>query len=143
MSDEENKALVRRSWGDLFAAKDFTLVEALVAPDFVWHGGNRTPMGRDDGWKARLGPFLAAFPDAAWVADDQLAQGDRVATRWTASGTHLANFRDVPPTGRRVVVSGMVISRIANGQVAEEWETVDWLGLLDQLGATAARAQEG
>ena len=68
----------------------------------------------------------------------QIAEGDWVATRWTASGTNRGKLFDAPPTNRPVTVEGIVFSRIADGQIAEEFECYDALGMMRQLGAVKA-----
>ena len=66
--------------------------------------------------------------------DDQLAEGDKVATRWTARGTHAGEIAGIGPTGKDVTVTGLTISRFAGGKVVEQWTTWDTLGMLVQLG---------
>jgi len=69
--------------------------------------------------------------------DDMVAEGDKVATRWTMRARHTGHFMGVAPTGRELAFSGTVIDRFVDGKVVEAWETVDMLGLMRQLGATA------
>ena len=76
----------------------------------------------------------AAFPDLHAVIHEQIAEGDKVMTRKTFCGTHRGEFRGVSPTGRQVSID---IVRIANGQMVEHWSAIDWLGLMQQLEATA------
>jgi predicted ester cyclase len=73
--------------------------------------------------------------------DDQFAEGDKVATRWTARGTHTGEIAGIAPTGRDVTVTGLTISRFASGKVVEEWSTWDTLGMLVQLGVIPAPAR--
>jgi predicted ester cyclase len=75
-----------------------------------------------------------ALPDVRVIIEQQLAEGDLVATRWTPTGMHRGQFMGVAPSGKQVLVSGTVIDRIAGGKVAEEWIDWDRLGLLEQLG---------
>ncbi len=74
------------------------------------------------------------------VIDDQIAEGDRVVTRWTARGTHKGEWMGIAPTGKPVTVTGILISRFAGGRVVEEWENYDALGMMRQLGAVAGAA---
>jgi predicted ester cyclase len=78
--------------------------------------------------------FRAAFPDLAYVAEEGLAEGDLVATRFSATGTHRGTFLGVAPTGRRVAYSGIDINRVQGGRIVESWVHYDALGLLQQLG---------
>jgi len=76
---------------------------------------------------------LQAFPDRVLIADDMIAVEDKVITRWTWTGTHKGQYLGIEPTGKRVTVTGITISRIEDGKVVEEWEEVNRLGLLKQL----------
>jgi steroid delta-isomerase-like uncharacterized protein len=78
--------------------------------------------------------FLSAFPDLHWTIEDAVAEGNKVVLRLTARGTHRGAFQGIPPTGKQVTVTGIIISRLADGKIAEEWANRDVLGLLQQLG---------
>jgi steroid delta-isomerase-like uncharacterized protein len=77
----------------------------------------------------------AAFPALVVTVHDQVAEGDKVVTRWSASGTHAGDFAGVPATGRLVTVTGIHIHRVRYGRLAEHWEELNLLGVLRQLGA--------
>ncbi|MDQ3575906.1 MAG: ester cyclase, partial [Actinomycetota bacterium] len=79
--------------------------------------------------------YRSAISDLKLTIDQQLADGDYVATRYTFRGTHAGDIMGTPATGRDVTVAGLVISRFQNGMVAEEWEVQDTLGMLRQIGA--------
>jgi steroid delta-isomerase-like uncharacterized protein len=79
--------------------------------------------------------YLGAFPDAEVTIEDQLAEGDKVVTRWTGRGTHQGELMGVPPSGNRVEVPGITISRIEGGKIVEEWENYDALGMMQAIGA--------
>jgi predicted ester cyclase len=79
-----------------------------------------------------------AFPDLHFTVEDQIAAGDRVVTRWAGTGTHEGEFQGIPPTGRKVRISGIDIDRFASGKVVECWPEVNELGLLQQLGVLPA-----
>ena len=67
--------------------------------------------------------------------DDQIAEGDRVVSRWTGTGTHQGEFMGVPATGNKVTVTGIGIDRIEGGKIVEHWEQFDAMGMMQQLGA--------
>ena len=136
MSTEENKGIVARCWRACFAG-DLAVADELVAVDYRWHGPGQEVDSRE-GIKLLITSIRAGFPDVRWEADDQLAEDDKVATRWTARGTHNGAWLDIAPTGQAVRLSGLVISRLAGGQIAEEWEEFDQLGMLQQIGAVPA-----
>jgi steroid delta-isomerase-like uncharacterized protein len=79
--------------------------------------------------------LLSAFPDIQRTVEDQFTdESQMVVTRWTATGTHLGYFMGIAPTGKRLTVTGIAIHRIASGQIVEEWQEWDTLGLMQQLG---------
>ena len=84
--------------------------------------------------------FRAALPDIRSTAEDVLAEGDRVAVRWTGSGTHTGEIMGVPPSGVRVSATGIFVFHIKDGKIVEYWENWDTLGFLQQIGAIPAPA---
>ena len=93
-----------------------------------------TLVGRE-GHKQLIAAFRAAFPDLRVAVEDLLEEGDRVALRWRAEGTHRGELMGIAPTGRRVTLTGIEILRIAGGKIAEYWQSWDRLGMYQQLGA--------
>jgi predicted ester cyclase len=77
------------------------------------------------------------------VIEDLIAEGDKVVNRATYSGTHRAEFQGIAATGKRFTIDGINVSRVANGQVVEDWTVLDMLGMLQQLGAMPAPASAG
>jgi predicted ester cyclase len=113
-------------------------VESLYAPDAFIH---YLPPGLPQGWQgAKLfyASFTAAFPDAQLTFDDIITEGDWVAIRYHVEMTHRGEFQGIPPTGKRVTITGITILRFADGQVVERWSESDFLGLLQQLGVIPA-----
>ncbi len=86
----------------------------------------------------RTTAMVAGFPDGKWILDDAVAEGDKVAVRYTFRGTHQGELLGIPPTGKQVTMTGINIYRIVNGQFAEIWESYDKFGLLQQLGVLPA-----
>ena len=82
--------------------------------------------------------FLSAFPDTQMTVEDELADGDKVATRWTATGTHTGELMGIPPTGKQVTVTGMDINRLVGGKIVEHWGEFDQMGMMQQLGVVPA-----
>jgi steroid delta-isomerase-like uncharacterized protein len=107
----------------------------LLAPDFVNHTPFNPAETRDE-FLARIGAFRQAFLDLRMTVDEMLADGDRVITRWSATGTHEGEFRGIAPTGKTVTVTGIAIDRVVDGKRVEGWAEIDTLGLLLRLGAT-------
>lgn len=140
--NDTHKAIARRLIENMFGGTAAT-VDELVAENIVSHcPGQTEPLrGRD----AYRGVALdTPLTETHLRVEDQIAEGDRVATRWTYTGRHDQELLGMPPTGRTVEVAGMMLHRIDEGQVVEEWLEIDLLGLLGQLGtvpeATTASA---
>jgi len=86
------------------------------------------------GFKQMVGGLLAAFPDFRITVEDQFIAGDKVATRWTAEGTHTRPLGEVPSTGKRMRVEGLIMDRVVGDRVVERWEQWDQMAMLQQLG---------
>ncbi len=134
MTTDENKGLVRSYYEGVLAGRDRALLERLLDPAFVSHDASGATVGRDR-YATAVAVTHAAFGDLAVTAHDQVAEDDRVVTRWSATGTHRADFAGVPATGRRITVSGIHIHRLQDGRFVEHWEMLDLVGLLRQLQA--------
>jgi len=138
VSVEENKALIRRLYDEVFAKWNFGVVGELVGSEFVGHemppGTPRGPVG----FKQFYDSLRLAFPDLRYTVDDVIAEGDRVVVRWTWRCTHQGDFMGVAATGKRATVTGMAIYRVAGGKCVERWVELSLLGLLQQLGAVPA-----
>ena len=131
---EQHKRLVRRVIEEVYNKGDFAVVDQLAAGDLLIHMASQEIRGRE-GAKQYVAALRAGFPDLHIAIEDQIAEGDRVVTRWTARGTHTGQFQGIPPTGKEVRVAGTDIDRIADEKVVECWSHVDELGLMQQLGA--------
>jgi steroid delta-isomerase-like uncharacterized protein len=134
MSADENKALIRRYFAEIDERRDPAVVDQFLAPDFVSH--NPSPgFGSDRaGQRDAFAHFLAAAPDSYHVIDDMVAEGDRVVTRLTAHGTQTGVLFGIPPTGRRISMTGIAAHRVTEGKIVEHWHEIDMLGGLQQLG---------
>ena len=134
---EQNKAIVRRWFEEVWNQGREATVDELLAANGVAHGLGDTE--QDVRGPAQFKPFAAnlrgALPDLHISVDDLVAEGDRVAVRITLTGTHTGHGLGVAPTGRKVTIQGIIILRILNGQLIEGWNSYDQLGLLRQIGA--------
>ena len=125
-----------RGWAQAaFNQHDLDAAAQFLAPDWVGHWAGLGTEHGVAGFKRLAGAYLRAFPDLQIRVEDALTDGDRVVRRVSWTGTHQGPFLGVAPTGRDVRGEGIVIMRIANGKIAEEWEMSNLLGLLQQLGA--------
>ena len=127
-----NKAIVHRVFTEALNNGNFGPLEKFVSTDFVRHGNPE--ITGVDGIIGLLNMYRNAFPDMTITFEDQIADGDRVASRWTAIGTNTAQLQGIPPTGKQVTVSGISIERIKDGKIVEQWEVFDELGMLKQMG---------
>ena len=128
---EENKALVRRYYQEVLTGRDRDLLGRLLDPSFVSHVSGGPDAGA---YAAAVDATHAAFPDLVVTVHDQVAEDDKVATRWSTTGTHAGDFAGVPATGRLVTVSGIHIHRVRHGRLIEHWEELNLLRVLRQLG---------
>jgi steroid delta-isomerase-like uncharacterized protein len=137
MSTEENKAIARRWAEEVWSKGNVDLIYELVPPDYIDHdpavpeGVVRGP----DGVKHYIEEFREAFPDMRLTVEDQVAEGDKVLTRWTARGTHQGEFMGIPASGNRLEMGGMSLDSFSEGRFVESWESYDALGMMRQIGA--------
>ena len=121
---------------------NWDVIEESATADYIGHDpALPEPIRGPQGIRANFQQYLDAFTGAHITVDQQIAEGDLVATRWTGQGTHTGEFNGIAPTGKEVTVSGLTISRLEGGKIVEEWTNWDTLGMLVQLGAIPAPAQ--
>jgi steroid delta-isomerase-like uncharacterized protein len=134
-----NKELVRRFYKEVYADWNMALVDAMLSPRFVshdWPEGARGPQAFRDYYCA----IRAAVPDARYVVDELIAEGDRVVVRWRLLGTHQGAFRGIAPTGRAITLKGVAVYRLEDGKLMERWVVSDLYGMLDEIGAVEKAA---
>ena len=132
---EENKAIVRQQEEELFTQGNLDAADEVYAPDYLGHDPSNSEEVRGlEAAKRAASDYRQAFPDLRVTVEDLIAEGDRVAARLRFRGTHLGELDGIAPTGRRVDCTGIVISRIEEGKIAEDWANFDDLGMMRQLG---------
>ena len=133
MTTEENKAIARRFF-EALGANDQAALNELLAPDFVaHHSATPGPLNREALLQG-ISMVSVAFSDNYYTIEDQIAEGDRVATRVTWRATHTGDFQGYSPTGKQIEVSGIAIERHKDGKIVERWLNYDQLGVMQQLG---------
>jgi steroid delta-isomerase-like uncharacterized protein len=134
---EENKALVRRYFEEIWDKGNLDLAEELFATNFVRYGPTATEVVVRglEGFKRLVSMYRNAFPDLHIPIEDLLGEGDRVVTRWTARGTHQGELMGNAPTGNQLTVTGILIDRVSGGKIEEEWVDYDTFKLMQQIGA--------
>jgi steroid delta-isomerase-like uncharacterized protein len=138
-SSHQNAATVLNMLDAIWNRGDLSVLDTSVADDHVDHDDDGDEIGRAL-LAQGIGEYLAAFPDMRMTFDEQIADGDRVVTRWTATATHQAALQGIPATGRSAQISGIFIHRLSEGIVTETWASFNRLGLLQQLGVIPALA---
>jgi steroid delta-isomerase-like uncharacterized protein len=142
MSTEENKAIVRRFWG-VWEEGNIDLVDELLAPDYV----NHTPATPDqptgpEGVKGVVAMFRSAMPDLRVIIEDTIAEGDKVAVRYTLEGTHEGELFGVPPTGKRLSIQSIAVERVSEGRIRDHWRVTESLDMMQQLGVVPEPGHE-
>jgi predicted ester cyclase len=132
---EANKALIRRLVEEVQNQHKVDAIDEFLAPSFVNYDPLPGLPGTLEGAKQLHRMLFAAFPDLQMTIHDQAADGDKVWTRKTASGTHRGELFSIPATGKRVSWNIIDIMTIQNGKVTEHWVVADVLSLMQQLGA--------
>jgi steroid delta-isomerase-like uncharacterized protein len=140
MSIQENKAAVTR-FNDAFNAGDLDEAVAVFAPNAAIHNSGAPDPLNVEGFKQFGGVFRNAFPDGKLTIDDLIVEGDKVVSRVTYRGTHTGDMLGIPPTGKPVVVSAMIIDQLANGKIVESWRLFDQMGMMQQLGLAPVPGQ--
>ena len=143
MSAEQNKATIQRWYLEIFNQNRLDVADEINTITYITHDLYAPPGGFGVGPQATkniVSLYRGAFPDVHFTIEAQIAEGDKVATRWTATGTNTGSFNGMPPTGRRVTISGISIERFEDSKIAETWVNWDFLGMLQQIGAIPVAA---
>jgi steroid delta-isomerase-like uncharacterized protein len=135
MTIEANKRVMKQFLVFINTASE-TLATELISPDAIFHvPGRPEPLRGPSGYLALIGMMRGGFPDIQWTLEETIAEGDKIAARFTMRGTHQGTFLGVPPTGRKIEVKAMNFYRLSGGQFVEEHGQPDLLGVLQQIGA--------
>jgi steroid delta-isomerase-like uncharacterized protein len=139
---EQNKGLARRAIEEVWNQGKLTVIDELTASNATFHDPN-VPGGKftgPEGVKQFVQIYRGAFPDVHITINDQIAEGDKVVTRWTATGTNKGQLMGIAPTNKFSTVTGVNIDRYQAGKVVESWASYDMFGMLQQLGVVPALA---
>lgn len=136
MSAKEIKALERRLYEECNKGKAtaMAVIDELYATDLIYHSSTGRNIRGIKDYKQHVSDMYSAFPDFHFTIDDMVVEGDKVAVRLTATGTHKGEFRGIPPTNKKVTMWEIQIDRVAGGKFVEGWSRYDTLGLMQQLG---------
>lgn len=134
MTTEENKKVMNYFIEEVINNKNLDAADTMVAEDFIEEIPFPGQEPGRDGLKFALNAMFTGFPDMNWTVQEQIAEGEKVVTRFTWTGTHQGNFMGIPPTNKKVEVWGVVIDVVKNGLFSESRMIMDNVGLLKQLG---------
>jgi steroid delta-isomerase-like uncharacterized protein len=145
MSAQGNTQVAKRMIEEVWNQGNFEIASELIHPDAVLRYDRVTALDSHgpQGLQETVARFRAAFPDLTLAIEDTIAQGDCVATRWTATGTHRGDLLGLAPTGEAVAITGITIDRFKNAKIIEAWSNWDTLGLMQQIGAAPAPGSVG
>jgi steroid delta-isomerase-like uncharacterized protein len=130
---ETNKAIVQRSADEIWNTGNLAIVDEIYGAEFLNHDPTAPDVRDLESYRQFIVGSLAAFPDFHVTAEHVVAEGDKVAVRWTATGTQEGELPGIPATGRQVTWTGIDIHRIADGKIVETWWSKDMLGIIQQL----------
>ena len=140
MSTEANKALILEVFEEVWNQGNLARIDDLFAPEYVRHGvAADLPLG-PAGEKQHRTAFRQAFPDLVIAAEEMIAEGDRVAVRYTWCGTYQGTWPGIPEAGIPVTMTGIGIHRVVTGKITDLWVVGDELGLMRQLGVVRTSA---
>ena len=133
MAAEENEAMLRHWVEEFWNKGNVALLDERIPAEYIGHFGQETLQGRD-GFRQFSTRYRTGFPDIHFTLEDVIAQDDKVVWRYTARGTHSGELVGIPPTGKSVTMTGIVISRFAGSKFVEDWGDYDLYGMMQQLG---------
>lgn len=139
MSTERNKAILRRFFDEAWNRKNPDIADELFAPEYILSDpGNLWIATGPAGVRQMIQTYNAAFPDARFTIEEQIAEDDWVVTRWKVESTHRGALLDLAATDRRSGTAGILFSELKEGKIVREWTQWNKDGLLSQLGAGEA-----
>jgi predicted ester cyclase len=139
---DANKAASRRLYEEVFGRGNLDAADEIMAPDIVNHGPGSPPLVGTDQIRRQAQRLRGAFLDFTAILHDQVAEGDRVCSRWTGRGTHTKDMElptgVVPASGRTIAFDEIRIDRYSDGRIVESWFIPDRFSLWQALGLIAS-----
>jgi steroid delta-isomerase-like uncharacterized protein len=133
----ETKAIVRRLYEEVWNKRRLEVVNEIISPSHALNDPQMTGSAvGPDAYKRQVTLFIAAFPDLHFTIQEIVAEKDKVVVSWVISGTHKREFRGIPASNKKVTIEGITINHVINGKITDSDVSVDYLGLLQQLGVT-------
>ena len=136
---EANETVMRRFIGELINNGDFSVLDELVQPNYVYRSPDQELVG-PEALKGLLAAYRTAFPDLNVRIDDLVNGGEKIVISVTLTGTHEGDLMGISPTGKTMKINGMILSHFQDGKIVEEWEILDMLAMFQQLGVVSLPA---
>ena len=133
MSTEDNKALMRKSFEEVWTKRNLAFTYESMSPDYVMHYPTG-PVYGIEGAEQYATMWWTAFPDIRFTIEDLFAEGDKVVLRWAVRGTHQGALQGIAPTGKQKTFTGIFITRFEGGKGVETWAEFNALESMQQLG---------
>jgi steroid delta-isomerase-like uncharacterized protein len=134
----DNRKMVDRVFEEIWNQKNIDSADELMGSNYVHHDPSSPEVTSGiEGYKNVVRYYLSAFPDLHFTVEDHVSDGHRIASRWTATGTHGGELLGMPATGKHFTVTGITIAIVQDGRFVESWNNWDALGLMRQLGAVS------
>ena len=143
MSTEENKAILRRLYEEIWNEKNLGMADELISTDFIDRNASAGLAPGIDGFKQGVAIAFATFPDIHLTIEDLIAEGDKVVSRVTARGTHKGEVMGIQSTGKQVAFTCIDIVRIADSKIVERWSLIDFPSIMHQLHVVPSPGQAG
>src|SRR4030095_14110063 len=124
MAELNNKSLVRRYYEEVLNQRQLQVFDDLADPGFVSYLADEDSIGLE-GYKQAIAGTLAVIPDLKVTIEDQIAEGDKVVTRWKATGTPQVEFAGIKPDGKPITITAIHIHRLQNEKLKEHWEAIN------------------
>jgi predicted ester cyclase len=131
---QEKKTIVKRFLTELWEEGNQDIIEEVLAENYVDHGLPEGLPPNREGFREFADMYLSAFSDLDTSAEDVITEGDKAVLRWSARGIHKGELMNIPPTNKRVEMTGINILRFSGDKVVESWSEFDQAGMLQQLG---------
>ncbi|MGC2529545.1 MAG: ester cyclase [Candidatus Acidiferrum sp.] len=138
----ETKAVVRRLYEEVWNKRRLEVASEVLSPSHALHDPHLSGSAvGPEAYKRVCTQFIAAFPDLQFTVEDGISEKDKVVASWIISGTHKREFRGIAATNKKITVEGITIHHVANGKIMDSYVSLDYLGMMQQLGVAPAFGQ--
>ena len=124
-----------RVFNELVNGQRLDILPQICTEDYSYHGPGGLELRGIEQIREMIEGYFAAFPDLRMTVEQRVVEGDLISTRWSLTGTHDGPLGEIAPTGKRIDISGQIIMRFEGAKIAEEWELLDEMAMLKQVGA--------